>query len=45
MALSNTEAIFNSLYGLFSLLAVIVAIAFFAVMTYFLVKYLSLIHI
>jgi cytochrome c oxidase subunit II len=39
MALSNTEAIFNSLYGLFSLLAIIVAVVFFAVMGYFLMKY------
>ncbi len=39
MPVSNTQEIFNSLFGLFTFLAVIVGVIFFAVMAYFLIKY------
>jgi cytochrome c oxidase subunit 2 len=39
MPVSNTEAIFNGLFGLFNILAFVVGIIFFSVMGYFLIKY------
>ena len=39
MPVSNTEALFNSLYGLFTVLAILVGVIFFSVMAYFLIKY------
>jgi cytochrome c oxidase subunit 2 len=38
-AVSNTQALFDSLYGLFTVLAFVVGVIFFSVMAYFLMKY------
>ena len=41
MAVSNTEVIFDNLYGIFTYLAIIVGVIVFALMTYLIVRYRS----